>query len=170
MWVTKGGGPSRTCSKCKNSGRAIQHGQEVPGWAGECRQWTGINPATRTPRNHLGHYPNTRLGGEEGKELNEGAAVGWSRVQNERVVTGDQDAIGGHGRGKSTCRRAILAMILPVPCLTCELESAGGQPPATLPFELTFRLTDKWRQPPATGCPQASGRKVSVAHRRQGLH
>lgn len=113
-----------------------------------------INPATRTPRNHLGH--NTRLGSEGGKELNEGAAAGWYHVQNERVVTGDQDAMGGH-RG-STCRRAILAMILPVPCLTCELESGGGgHPPATLPFELTFRLTDKWRHTPATGCPHECG-------------
>lgn len=50
----------------------------------------------------------------------------------------------------------MLAVILLVPWLTCELESAGGgHPPATLPFELTFRLTDKWRHPPAAGCPHA---------------
>lgn len=48
-----------------------------------------INPVRRTPRNHLGHCPNTRLGSEGGKELNVGAAVGWYHIQNERVVTGD---------------------------------------------------------------------------------
>lgn len=63
----KGGGPSRTCSKCKNSDIATRQGYAVPGEqenaASELR-----DPGRRTPRDPLGHCPDTQLGRQEGAE------------------------------------------------------------------------------------------------------